>query len=158
MPNWCCAAFNVTGDEVEMDRFFQTMFRTVEADSLAKRIGLSEMVILDFNGIIPMPSEPPEGHEAWALKHWGTKWNAHTRSFDRPNGTSLRFQFDTPWTFPTPVFDALAAAFPGLVFSGSAYEDSGAFEMTGEFNGEDSWGPGEIHWADPCETDDDPDE
>ncbi|RSY79346.1 hypothetical protein DAH66_17425 [Sphingomonas koreensis] len=153
MPNYVYSGFTVAGDRSELDRFRRMMFRPVtEADTGA--LPRTEM-IFDFNGIIPMPPEGErQGYERWATEHWGTKWNA----FDLDTQVSedlIWFQFTTAWDFPTPVFEALAAEFPALVFAGSSYEDNGAFELLGEFNGANDWGPGEIEWASFDDDDDD---
>jgi hypothetical protein len=46
----------------------------------------------------------------FARKHWGTKWNAYEQSVDVEAGTA---QFDTAWSCPTPVLEALSRKFPG---------------------------------------------
>jgi len=45
----------------------------------------------------------------FARKHWGTKWNAYDQTVDAAAGTA---QFDTAWSCPTPVFEALSKKFP----------------------------------------------
>ena len=128
------------------------MFRPVtDADTGA--LPSTEM-IFDFNGILPKPADAElNNYRDWAIECWGTKWNA----FDlnrRVEEDNVWFQFTTAWDFPTPVFEALAAEFPSLIFEGSAYEDSGEFELTGAFNGDDDWGPGKIQWVDLSSDDD----
>jgi hypothetical protein len=44
----------------------------------------------------------------WAVKHWGTKWNAY--DVKRLNETTVRF--DTAWSPPIPVIEALSRKFP----------------------------------------------
>lgn len=77
----------------------------------------------------------------------GTKWNAQHLQLHVGDGF-VRFQFDTPWNFPLPVFEALAEEFPNLVFSGSAYEDNGALAFRGQFNGNGSWRPVKVERGD----------
>lgn len=149
MPNWVYSGFNASGPQSEIDRFERTMFRMVpRRDVLGAGTETDTEIVLDFNGIIPMPQEAKEHDpEGWAVEHWGVKWNAWDLLLSpRTNPERFHFQFATPWDFPYPVFDALAKEFPALVFSGSAYEENHAFELVGEFNGEDDWGPGEIEW------------
>ena len=172
MPNWVHAGFNVTGDRSELQRFERMMIRPRSevgmpcyADfptprrSVRPGANTSEgrKLTFDFNGIIPMPPEREcPNWEAWAVDNWGTKWNAQEVS-TKTKPDNIWFQFSTPWDFPTPVFEALANEFPMLVFAGSAYwEDKSAF--TGEFNGNDDWGPGEIEWAIDTSADEDEDE
>jgi len=102
---------------------------------------------MDFGAIIPPPDSMKDGvHEWWAVENWGTKWTGFDVDVsDYPDG-SLHFQFTTAWDFPTPVLEAIAAEFPDLVFDGSSYEEDNAFQYTGQFNGDNSWGPGEIEF------------
>lgn len=154
MPNWCCIGFRVIGDPLELRRFKNMMFKTVEnTDPLSDRSDGLEL-IFDFNGIIPMPSEAErECYEVWAFRHWGTKWNAQHLHFNEGDGY-IHFLCDTAWDFPLPVFEALADEFPDLVFRGSAYEDNGAFAFRGQFNGDNSWAPAEIEPNDEQDDDD----
>jgi hypothetical protein len=168
MPNWVHAAFNVSGDRAELERFRRMMIRPVEktepeidhasyAEEMTIKAALpSRTLTFDFNGILPMPG--PEGRqpcEVWAIENWGTKWNASNVWVNVENPDNIWFQFSTPWDFPTPVFEALAREFPTLVISGSASEENGEFELVGDFNGDEPWGPGKIDWIIITGDDDD---
>ena len=154
MPNWCCIGFRVIGDPDELERFTSMMTKTVKSDNPVSRNADGFELIFDFNGIIPMPPEAERDcYEAWAVDNWGTKWNAQDLQLHVGDGF-VRFQFDTPWDFPLPVFEALAEEFPDLVFSGSAYEDNGAFAFRGQFNGDDSWCPVEVDRSSDEDDDD----
>lgn len=81
-------------------------------DSLAGKNGA-----VDFNAVIPMPPRVAATfgesglHPAWydwSIKHWGTKWNAY--EIERASDTCARFQ--TAWSMPEEVIEALAAKFP----------------------------------------------
>jgi len=72
---------------------------------------------------------------SWSCATWGTKWNAYRCSVGSDEDGSLSFAFFTAWEFPEPVFVALAAAFPELVFQCACFEDAGDFAGQGEFNG-----------------------
>lgn len=140
MPNWVAAGFNVTGDRAELARFKKLMIKTDETSAKGD-------LTLDFNGIIPMPPEEEcADPEAWAVANWGTKWNAQSVDISADDPDLVWLQFLTAWDFPDPVFEALAREFPTLVFKGSAYEESGEFELVGQFNGGGTWGPGKIDW------------
>jgi hypothetical protein len=69
----------------------------------------------------------------WARRHWGTKWNAYDTSIVAESDTAIEFTFNTAWSFPTPVFDALAKAFPSLVFECWAFEEGWMFAGEGGF-------------------------
>ena len=74
---------------------------------------------IDFNTIIPMPENIFRGNVGleerqkygsdnwydWSIAHWGTKWNAYDSHLDKENNT---ITFDTAWSCPIPVLDALA--------------------------------------------------
>ena len=74
---------------------------------------------VDFNKLIPQPENIERGgctgqHAEgvvcwldWRREHWGTKWNAYSAAlFDD------HVRFDTAWSMPAPVIDALVAAHP----------------------------------------------
>lgn len=83
---------------------------------------------VDFNTVIPMPDEDSsiftatrhdygfgvgysmDGYSPmdWARGNWGTKWNAY--DVERPDETHV--QFDTAWSHPVPVLEALSQKFP----------------------------------------------
>lgn len=61
-------------------------------------------------------------------------------------------QFTIDADFQTELFEAIAAEFSTLVFSGSAYDDPTEPDRTeyiGTFNGDEPWGPGKIDWLLP---------
>lgn len=151
MPNWCLIGFHVTGDPAEVDRFRAMMIKERMSESEGKMVPF-----LDFGAIIPVPPELEEhaterdadfggstpdepDFEGWAQEHWGTKWDAQNLTVRPGTPGFCGFQFDTAWTFPLPVFQALAKEFPTLVFSGSAIEDNDAYAYRGEFNGANDW-------------------
>lgn len=49
----------------------------------------------------------------WRNKHWGTKWNAYDTS-KSDHVDHLEIIFNTPWSPPLPVFEALAEKYPEL--------------------------------------------
>lgn len=97
-------------------------------------------VLIDFNKLIPYPegfaaldreakewekSHPADpwkdrpkdgfnqGGYEWRCEHWGTKWNAYGQKRLGPTAIS----FETAWSAPEPVMDALAAEFPDVPFT-----------------------------------------
>jgi hypothetical protein len=60
----------------------------------------------------------------WAVDNWGTKWNSYSYGEDRLGGGCWEFKFDTAWSTPDPIFDALFQEFPTLRFE-IAYFDEG---------------------------------
>ena len=57
----------------------------------------------------------------WAIAHWDTKWNAYTLTVD-----SYEVTFQTAWSYPRPIFEALSKKFPEMTFEIEyADEDAG---------------------------------
>ena len=77
------------------------------------------------------------GAHDWSVATWGTKWNSYSFESDIPDGDDGRFEFlfMTAWTFPQPVFEALATTVPDLVFHCVCVEEGRCFAGQGEFNG-----------------------
>ena len=92
-----------------------------EQDSINKALELirGDDECIDFNKIVPMPDNIYHGNLGeeerrlygknnwydWSVHNWGTKWNAYSSWFDEENNIIF---FDTAWSCPTPVLDALA--------------------------------------------------
>lgn len=84
---------------------------------------LNERDEVDFNRLTPMPKEventtvgssgfdpqDERGWYGWSLAHWGTKWNAYDTDLD---GDNLWVRFDTAWSHPSPIIEALSRLFP----------------------------------------------
>lgn len=78
-----------------------------------------ERECISFNKIVPMPDNIYTGDLGtkerelygvnnwydWSIANWGTKWDAYSSYHDRNRNTIF---FDTAWSSPKPVFDALA--------------------------------------------------
>lgn len=74
---------------------------------------------IDFEKIVPMPDNIFRGNIGnaerelygknnwydWSIANWGTKWNAYYSSLDKANNI---IEFDTAWSCPLSVLDALA--------------------------------------------------
>lgn len=89
---------------------------------------------VDFNQLIPMPSDIIRGHLTssiqaasngrnwldWSLKCWGTKWNAYMVDVN-----TSRIRFDTAWSLPRSVVEALASRKIGVWVWSFADEDIG---------------------------------
>ena len=82
--------------------------------------------LVDFNMVVPMPKEvegttvgsggfemmDERGWYGWSLAHWGTKWNGYSASWEAVEGDLCRLQFDTAWSHPAPIIEALSKKFP----------------------------------------------
>lgn len=81
----------------------------------------------------------PEGVECWytwKINNWGTKWDAYASQYIGPEETGIEgwgiLQFQTAWSFPTPVLDALISKFPESHFH-VEYADEDLGYNVGEF-------------------------
>jgi hypothetical protein len=97
---------------------------------------------IDFNKIIPQPAniflgdlsnEDKKHCEAqgipnwydWNTENWGTKWGAYSMNDKRDTPDTIHFQ--TAWSVPEPVVEALAKMFPDVEMQWDyADEDSGS--------------------------------
>ena len=67
---------------------------------------------------VPYPEGATDWYE-WSIEHWGTKWNAYQTEVSEDE-TVVRF--DTAWSHPWPVIEALSKKFPEHVLE-VAYAD-----------------------------------
>lgn len=71
----------------------------------------------------------------WACNHWGTKWDVvHDEIEVRREEGRVRFEFNTAWGPPDPVFEEMARQYPSLRIH-NVWEEEG-----GE-TGRGMWGP-----------------
>lgn len=102
-----------------------------QAEEVLRRVKGDEEEF-DFNRIIPMPDSiaNSDGNTIvpWARENWGTKWNASNASveisdsFAVPNVVNA--YFETAWSAPLPVIQALSRMFPGAEMTiDTHYED-----------------------------------
>lgn len=50
----------------------------------------------------------------WSIANWGTKWAVDEINILYEDDSHLDFAFDTAWSFPEPIFRALAKKFPDM--------------------------------------------
>ena len=103
MPNHITTVIEFTGKQENIEKIFELI--------------AGENGEIDFNKLIPTPDNIYQGNIGqkereiygennwfdWNVKHWGTKWNAYGICVD-----DNTLSFDTAWSFPEPVMDALA--------------------------------------------------
>jgi len=71
----------------------------------------------------------------WKVKNWGTKWNAGDDVDIGEGDGILEYTFDTAWSPPNPIAEALSFRFPDCIFILS-YKEEGM-----GFAGSDTYGP-----------------
>ena len=59
----------------------------------------------------------------WSIEHWGTKWNAYQVEIRERESRRQVFKFETAWSFPEPIFVALAVRYPTLRFDVRAFDE-----------------------------------
>lgn len=80
--------------------------------------------ITDLNMVIQRPANIETGDcsgqhapgiicwRGWSIDNWGTKWNAYDTKFEDHEDGTATLQFDTAWSHPYPVLEALSVKFP----------------------------------------------
>lgn len=118
-------------DEIEELRERElTQWFTAERRESALKIREAEAVkrltakIVDFNMVIPQPVNIETGncsgkHDqgvicwlGWSRENWGTKWNGYELELERNEDGTAKLRFQTAWSHPMPVIEALSAKFP----------------------------------------------
>ena len=140
MPNWCANKLTIRGPEADVTAFKQ---RAVGHSPWSKPEELAnvEPSALNFHSLVPVPDEvlaaayEKAGYD-WEKEHWGCKWGATEAAIlDEWEGLVM-YEFNTAWSPPLELLEALAAKFPNLVFV-LEYEEPGcAFKGLAKFQGD----------------------
>lgn len=142
MPNWC---YNNLHIGVENHKQLVKVIQAITNDSDQP---------FDFNRIIPMPEElestkspnktNPDELKAkygfsdwyeWRCFNWGTKWNASEVELTLNSPKEMSIRFDTAWSPPIPVIEAIAKKFPFTSITLDWEEESGYYGKTEFENG-----------------------
>jgi len=65
-----------------------------------------------------------QGGYDWCITNWGTKWNASEPTVQRTSIGTMSAWFDTAWSPPLGVLQAMSVMFPALSFT-LKYEEGG---------------------------------
>ena len=68
----------------------------------------------------------------WCNRNWGTKWNAYHQHIGYLDEGELYLEFDTAWSPPEPVYEAIAERFPDLQLEIRYIDEGGGFAGTYE--------------------------
>lgn len=144
MPNWCINSLTIRGTNEELQKFkkrYKT--RKIHTDSTLS----DDVNWLDFSKIIsPNKDEFIEewnfneehrkrysdfseawyneiGYD-WKIDNWGTKWNACNTSKPEQSDGELIYHFETAWSPPLPVIQAMMEHHKKLDFY-FTYEETG---------------------------------
>lgn len=129
MPNHVTTRCTITGPKNDIATFRSRMIVQQPADESGHREAHD---ILDFDRIIPMTHTDSIIE---SIAKWGTKWNSYSLTLvsEKP----LQFIFNTAWSFPEPVFRALATEYPNLKFDCVTFDEGSNFAGKGVFHGAD---------------------
>lgn len=125
MPNWCYQTLSIHGEPKQLNKLLKKIEVTkTEEDSH------SEATPFSFQNVIPMPShllyDKKQGWHEWRIANWGTKWQPDIDVADISGWEhgSIGFQFNTAWSPPTPIIEALVKEFKKLEFHWTYWEES----------------------------------
>jgi hypothetical protein len=114
MPNWVDNYMFVVGDQSELDKFRK---------HASAPNGDRDDSPLHFGNFIPEPPES-DGYN-WCIDNWDTKWDACYADLDDSQDEVLRYNFQTAWSVPMAVFNAMTEQFPNLTFDIRSIEEQG---------------------------------
>jgi len=140
MPNWCYNSIEVSGDPAEVAAFSAFLtenaartgitfsFKWIvpqppepEPEPEPERVDYDcidspEAMQTWLNGLQPKPRQTFDWY-SWNVENWGTKWDACDNVRVGSVGESkLEITFETAWTPPEPVVEAMAKRWTQLAF------------------------------------------
>jgi hypothetical protein len=132
MPNWCENRLKAEGERKNLEAFLSECFSMNE----------HERKTLDFEKIVPLGDTGDDWYNK-QCDNWGTKWNVTDCNIDNED-TSISIWFETAWSPPIPLLEALTKKYTALSFTLEYSEGGmgfkGLFEgQRGEVIRNDSW-------------------
>ena len=70
---------------------------------------------------------------SWSIENWGTKWNSYGFDLLSKTANEIEFRFETAWSFPAPIFDALAKEFPELNIDVAGFDEGHCFCVIAQY-------------------------
>lgn len=139
MPNWVYNTITISGEAEAIARFKEQAGKPYPSgwNEAEGKPDYEQQPISFWNFIAP-PAEAVEsgeyfGTHGWEngeqkgdtptnwynfnTDKWGTKWDACEAELTEESKTHLGYRFDTAWSPPDPVFEAMVNQFPELDFS-----------------------------------------
>ena len=110
MPNHILNQLNISGNEKQILKLREQ----IKGDDNNEKCEDDDILLIDFEKIIPMPETEKDNWYNWRLENWGTKWNAY-HFVDEPSDHGF-IQFDTAWSTPKPIIKKLSELYPTLTF------------------------------------------
>jgi hypothetical protein len=148
MPNWVYNSVSISGDQEHLDAFVAkaTAPHPETFDEATGKVVYTDKPEFSFWNFIAPPKEAIESGEYfgihgysegekkgdttnnwynWNNENWNTKWDACDIDLGSTVGGSLRISYNTAWSIPEPVIEAMVAQHPELTFSFSCEEEQG---------------------------------
>jgi hypothetical protein len=137
MPNWVYNKIDISGEPDAIAKFKEQAGKPYPVGLEENGELEYEQQIISFFNFIAPPQEAIESGEYFGTHgyadgkaqgdtpnnwynfqcdKWGTKWNACNPDLEGEDETSLTYRFDTAWSPPEPVFEAMVKQFPDLDF------------------------------------------
>lgn len=113
MPKWCVNKLILaSADSAKIQEVLEFIQKDKANDDENSVNGTGS---IDFNKIVPEPAY--ENNDDWCnqfVDHRGAKWDASNCRYDAGNNS---IKFDTAWSPPRPIVQAMSAKFPEVVFT-----------------------------------------
>jgi len=128
MPNWVYTDLDIRGNKESLDYFRKEALEY-------KSPFVDEGQDFTFHAFLTPPDSKLEEYKEqhgvingkkvgdsdfnwyeWNLKNWQTKWDACDYQVISDNDEIIQIRFETPWSPPMPVFEAMVKKFPALSF------------------------------------------
>lgn len=114
MPNWVGNRVEISGPQEQLDKLAEQL----------QNPELGEDMAFSFNKILPIPAESAEDWYSWNITNWGVKWDTRDVETNHEPG-QLAYRFNTAWSPPVPVLNALSHQNPDLVVNHVYEEEQG---------------------------------
>jgi hypothetical protein len=102
MPNWCNNSLTISHKDADTLDNLMAQVRADGDERLFQHIKPMPEELRDTTS----PSDSPNWYD-WSVDNWGTKWDACSMDYEEYDGI-VTFSFDTAWSPPLPVYEALA--------------------------------------------------
>ena len=135
MPNWCENEVTVVAKIYKVNDVIVEPYPKDQIKEFKEYVTVGKYEF-SFEAIIPMPENvkdttytplgqtpDPNWHD-WSIENWGTKWDPDDVQVVDEDEESITYSFDTAWSPPVPICEALRDKFPDLNISWF-YRESG---------------------------------
>ena len=143
MPNYCENDLYITGpkeDVAEAIDFMGSNDRTIDFEKIVPYPEALRRMDEEYDAAKYSPEKIQEyeerygdagrahgGELEWCVRHWGTKWNAMRTSIRETASNGICISFETAWSPPILIVQALGQRFPTVRFILEYFETGCAF-------------------------------